>query len=86
MVKVRHPYKFRAFRTLIHLLYIEAPYIERDGSRVHITSISQFTLKLHLVNSKYVREDLRILEQLGFLSELDLGHNKATCTVRRPLL
>ncbi len=86
MARVQHPYKFRAFRTLSFLLYSQTPCLQRseDGT-IELLSITEFTIRLHLGNSKYVREDLRILEKLGLLEHLELMHNKATLRPKPPV-
>jgi len=85
VARVQHPYKFRAFRTLGFLLYMQTPSLSRqpDGT-IEVTSVTEFTVRAHLANSKYVREDLRVLQKLGLLDSLELGHNRATLKVKLP--
>lgn len=86
MARVRHPYTFRPFRTLGFLLYMQTPSLSRqlDGT-IDVRSLTEFTIRAHLANSKYVKEDLRVLEKLGLLESLELGHNRATLKVKLPL-
>lgn len=86
VARVKHTYTFRPFRTLGFLLYMQTPSLSRqpDGT-IEVLSVTEFTLRAHLANSKYVREDLRVLEKLGLLESLELGHNRATLRVKLPL-
>lgn len=85
MARIAHPYKFRAFRTLGFLLYLDSPCIRRksDGT-VEITSISEFAMRTHMTNNQYVREDLRALLKLGLLQTLELGHNQGVLKIKLP--
>ena len=86
MARIAHPYKFRAFRTLGFLLYLESPCVRRhlDGT-LELTSISEFAMRTHMANNQYVREDLRALLKLGLLESLDLGHNRGVLKIKPPV-
>jgi hypothetical protein len=64
---------------------MQTPSLRRhlDGT-IELTSITEFSLRAHLANSKYIRDDLRALEKLGLLEALELGHNRATLRVKLP--
>lgn len=86
MAIVKHPYKFRAFRTLSFLLYMDSSsYLSREADGVlTITNLSQFCLRVHVQSNRYIREDLQTLAKLGLIQDLELGINKATMKLLAP--
>jgi hypothetical protein len=54
-----------------------------DGT-IAVESLTEFSLRIHVGNARYVRDDLRALDKLGLLEALDLGHNRATLRVKLP--
>lgn len=86
MARVLHPYKFRAFRTLSFLLYLDSPaYMTRGpGGLLTVEDLSQFCLRIHVQRNHYVREDLQSLARLGLIQDLELGINRATMRLVAP--
>lgn len=73
------------FKVLTHVLYLDAPYIERLPNRkLRISSTSEFALQLNMQNTR-VRRSFETLESLGLIKHLDFSYNVIECTVCAPM-
>ena len=85
MKHIRESAHLTHFKVLTHLLYLDAPYIERlENRKLKVSSTSEFALTLSMQNTR-VRRSFEALEAAGLITNLKFAYNVIECRVRVPL-